>query len=109
MLSFLRRRPFTILGVITLGLFLLVEYADVEILARVMRVLIVPMYAAWVLAHYIRQVIPLQGAIWMGTLFVIGMSPYLLADYILSVARRRGAKVDLKARKVVAQPGDGGR
>jgi hypothetical protein len=85
----IRSIPFTALGLVTYALFLLAEYGNVAMLGAFLRLLIIPMYAGWMLAHLIVQSADRSAALWMPFMYICGFLPYLLADGILHAVRTR--------------------
>jgi hypothetical protein len=102
MMAFVRRHPFLLFGLLTLGCFFAVDalsrngYSDVAAAAaRPLRVIIIPMYLVWMLftivhvavagptraSGAVRQLIGICGVI-------AGLAPYALADYLLARWRR---------------------
>lgn len=88
---------FLLIGALTLGLFFLVEGLDragkteaAQALAGPMRILIVPMYAVWLLLTIAQVAIagpsrppaPIAAVIWVINM-IAGLAPYALVDYVL--------------------------
>ena len=100
-----RRHFFLLIGLLTLGLFLLVAVLDKagqshasQALAGPMRVLIVPMYVVWMVFTMAEVAIVgptglpgLLGTVVSGVGLATGLAPYVLADYLLD-RRRRAAQ-----------------
>jgi hypothetical protein len=93
----LQRWPFLVAGLVTLGLFLVVE-AGVPLpipLLAILKFLIIPMWLVWtgVAAAHVLVAGPdrtaLSGAFWLAGL-VLGLAPYTLVDVL--IARRRRSK-----------------
>lgn len=91
------RHVFLLTGVLTLGLFFLVEGLDragktdaAQALAGPIRILIVPMYVVRLLltmaqvaiAAPSRPPVPIAAVIWIIKM-IAGLAPYALADYVL--------------------------
>jgi hypothetical protein len=83
----IRSVPFTALGVVTYALYLLVEHGNVAALGPFLRLLIIPMYAGWMLAHLIVQSADRSAALWTPFMFACGFLPYVLADCMLHAVR----------------------
>ena len=99
---FIRRHPFLLLGLLTLGLFYMVEALSraghthaAAVAATPLRVLIVPMYVVWLPFTMLNVALlgpggsPGGGArlIWMCAL-AAGLAPYALVDDLLARWRR---------------------
>ncbi len=107
---FVQRRPFLILGLVTLAMFFVVEILNKAnqteaalVLSGPLRVLIIPMYVVWLLFNILQVVIAgptptgmpavLAWILWIVSL-VSGLAPYALADYLLRRWRRPQTPVD---------------
>jgi hypothetical protein len=101
-MSFIRRHPFLLLGLLTLTLFFAVEalnragYTQVAAAAAApLRVLIVPMYVVWLPFTMLNAALigpdgtpsAVAPLIWTCGL-VAGLGPYVLVDYLLALDRR---------------------
>ena len=88
--------PFTALGLVTFALAMIVEHGNVAALGPFLRVLIIPMYAGWLLAHMIVHGAGRSHDLWMPFVYLCGFLPYAIADAILNA--RRAARRNREAR-----------
>jgi hypothetical protein len=93
----IRQHSFLLIGILTLCLLLLVRSPNSP--PMLLRILIAPMYVAWMLWSVAQVAIfgpvglpqPLA-SILLGIGLVAGLAPYALADFILDLWRRRKVK-----------------
>jgi hypothetical protein len=108
MLHWIHGHVFLLIGLVTLCLLLLIQPGEIRTgdafptanpLPILLRILIAPMYLAWMLwsAAQVAIVGPVGlpqpwASILSGIGFVAGLAPYALADYILGLWRRQKLK-----------------
>ena len=111
MVQFIRRHPFLLLGLLTLGSFFAVDtlnrtgYPEMAAAAaKPMRVLIIPMYLVWTLLTIVKVAITgpngmsgVVGRLVSLCVLIAGFAPYILADYVLARWRRSHEQSDVAA------------
>ena len=101
-MPFVRRHPFLLLGLLTLGWFFGVDALNraghpqaAAVTAPALRVFIIPMYVVWLLFSMLNVVVlgpvgaPSEVTRLISVIaFAAGLTPYALADYLLARWRR---------------------